>query len=277
MSKKEPTANFETITPQMAKKWLEKNPNNRNLSQRSLNHYIRQIEEGQWVTNGDAIRFQDNDNLMDGQHRLEAIVHTGKPMKCLIVRGLPKEAMPTIDTGRGRTVADHLKLQHKYNVNSYTATAAAIGIIWRFRNGIYVDTKERLTPAEAIAFIEQNPGILKSAELNANKDLTRILMPSISISTHYLFSRIDKFKCQEFFDRLTAGHDLGKTSPILKLRTEMLGMRSSEKRRGAINQRTFLYYTISAFDAFLHGRRIDGFEKMTAKTVIELPKRSRGG
>lgn len=272
----EPLVKIETITPEIAKKMLAKNSHNRNLSQKSLDHYVRQIEEGQWELNGDTIKFANDDTLLDGQHRLHAIMATKKPMKCIVVRGLSKSVMPTIDTGRSRTVADHLKLQNRFAIGSYTATGAAIGICWRFRKGVFVDTRERMTPSEAIAFIEQNPSILKSADLCGNLELVRMTTPSVAIACHYLFCKIDKFRGQEFFDRLQSGENLGKTSPILKLRTQLHAMRSDTKRVGIIARKQFLYYMVEAFGAYLHGKRIEDFEKMTTKTVIELPKRGGG-
>lgn len=272
----EPTAKIETITPEVAKKMLATNSNNRNMSERSLNHYIRQIEEGQWEFNGDTIRFANDGTLLDGQHRLHAIIQTKKSLKCLIVRGLKKSVMSTIDTGKGRTIADHLKLQNRFNIHYYAATAAAIGIIFRFRKGKYVESHERMTPAEAISFVEQNPGILKSVQAANKTELVKLTTPSIAISCHYLFTKVDKFKAEEFFDRLTTGENLGKSSPILKLRTALQGMRSATQRRGSLKQRTFLYYMCAAFEAYLHGRRIDGFEKFAADSVIEVPKRGGG-
>lgn len=278
MAKEQLSAEIETITPASAKKMLERNVNNRNLSQRSLNHYIRQIEEGQWVFNGDTVRFQDNGDLMDGQHRLEAIVHTGKAQKCLVVRGLDKDAMATIDTGKGRTLADHLKLK-KYNVPNFTALAAAILICYKFRNkGTYTDGKERITPMEAMAFIDQNPGILKAAEeMAANKTLIKLCTPSIAIATYYMFSKIDKWKAAEFFQKLSSGAGLGKTSPILKLKGELSERVSKFRRAGGTVQRTYLYYICMAFEVYLRGGRVEGhFPKLAADSVIELPKRGGG-
>ncbi len=265
------------VTPEMASQMLEKNSNNRNVSQRSLNHYIRQIREGQWEFNGDTIRFRKDGVLMDGQHRLLSIVETEKTMECVLITGIRKEAMATIDTGKGRTVADHLKLEGKFNASNFPAISAAISVIFRFQKGKYTETKDRLTGAEAISFLEQNPGLLRSAEATANPDLWRLTTPSIAISCHYLFSKIDRFKAEEFFMRLKTGVNLGQGSPILKLRTELQGMRDATKRRGGRNQRVLVYYMVSAFDAYLHGRKIDRFSKLSADSEIELPKKERGG
>lgn len=277
MAKAKRTADFEIVTPSFAKKMLdEKNTHNRNLSPKALAHYVRQIQEGQWQANGETIKISEDGTLLDGQHRLMAIVETNKSLECLVVRGLSRDVMPTIDTGRGRTVADHLKLQKSFHCTNYIAVAAAIGIVWHFQKGKYVESRERITPAEAIAFLQQNPGMLKSSDATAKPDLLRLTTPSIAISCHYLFSKIDKFKAEEFFDKLMTGENLSKTSPILKLRVELLGMKHSLKRKGAVNRRVFLYYMVSAFEAFLRGRRIDGFEKMSVESVIELPKRGGG-
>lgn len=268
------TAKIETITPEMAKSLLSKNGNNRNMSERSLNHYVRQINDGAWTQNGDSIRIAKDGTLLDGQHRLSAIIKTGKSLPFIVVRGLSKSVMPTIDTGRSRTVADHLKLQNKFAVSSHVCLSAAVSLIFKFKRGKFADTKERITPAEAIAWIDVNPGILKSMEMTNKTVLTRLLTPSILVATHFLFTKINKFKAEEFFEKLATGENLGATSPILKLRTQLFSMRSNSKRTGALHQKTFVYYIVAAFTAFLENRRVEGSFKFVHNAVIELPKKS---
>jgi hypothetical protein len=95
----------ELITPEMAKKILSSaNTNNRKLQQRKVETYARDMRAGAFITTHQGIAFDENEVLLDGQHRLAAIVLCGKPIQMLVTRGLPKSTrvkgtidMPTWD------------------------------------------------------------------------------------------------------------------------------------------------------------------------------------
>lgn len=99
-----------TITPKIAKEILSKyNAKNRDIDQanvRLITHYMR---TGRWVFNGEPICFNMDDFLVDGQHRLKAVIDSGIACKFLVVRGLETNAYNTIDIGNKRTSSDILK------------------------------------------------------------------------------------------------------------------------------------------------------------------------
>lgn len=106
------TASFEQITPGQAKFILDNyNKNNRKPTKAHYYLLAYNMKQDTFLLNGDTIRFCDNGTLMDGQHRLMAVVSTGIPLTVLIVRGLPWKAMDTIDQAlKTRSVKDILTL-----------------------------------------------------------------------------------------------------------------------------------------------------------------------
>lgn len=62
------------ITPEMAKKYLQNMKTNRNISFARVNAYARDMERGAWQENGESIVFNKSGQLVNGQHRLAAIV-----------------------------------------------------------------------------------------------------------------------------------------------------------------------------------------------------------
>lgn len=64
------------ISPDLARDLLAKNPHNRNLRVRRVEQLAGAMTRGEWVFNGDAIRIADSGMLLDGQHRLAAIVRS---------------------------------------------------------------------------------------------------------------------------------------------------------------------------------------------------------
>lgn len=117
------TATVELITPEYAKDLLKKNIKNRNLNNKTVRYYESQIKRGQWVMNGEPIIITKGGVLGDGQHRAWAIVNSNIPVWGLIVRGIPDEAFPTIDTGKSRSNSDILSI---YDIRNSKKIAAII-------------------------------------------------------------------------------------------------------------------------------------------------------
>lgn len=120
------------VTPAMAAGWLTKNIKNRNLRETTVMAFARDMSRGAWSENHQAIAFGKAGNLIDGQHRLAAVVKSGKSIHFLVVRDMPErfegvkaDVMDTVDRGNSRSVADILKLQHGYVAHAPTVVAAA--------------------------------------------------------------------------------------------------------------------------------------------------------
>lgn len=101
---------LETVTPEQARAWLEKNEGNRGIRESWVNALAGMIQRGQWAETHQGIAFATGGRLIDGQHRLHAIVRAGKPVRILVTRGLDEEVYVHIDGGKSRTLQDRLKL-----------------------------------------------------------------------------------------------------------------------------------------------------------------------
>ena len=102
--------NREIITPEVAKALLNKNTNNRNITQSHLALIKSEILSGKWQYNGQPIIVGNTGRLLDGQHRLTAVVETGIPIDTAIIKGIDEDAFVTIDTGKVRGGADVLSI-----------------------------------------------------------------------------------------------------------------------------------------------------------------------
>ena len=107
------------VTPAMAADWLKNNLVNRELSRHTVEAYARDMRNGDFIPTHQGIAFNDAEELIDGQHKLSAIVKTGLTILLMVTFGLPKKiagknftVMDVVDRGRTRTVADQLKIAH---------------------------------------------------------------------------------------------------------------------------------------------------------------------
>lgn len=64
----------EIITPETAKSWLLKNVHNRPLRDGLVTTYATDMANEQWQSNGESIKFSSEGELLDGQHRLAAVI-----------------------------------------------------------------------------------------------------------------------------------------------------------------------------------------------------------
>lgn len=103
----------ELITPDIARTYLGLNfATNRNVVKAILRRYVDDMKAGLWrFEASDPIRFDINGQLIDGQHRLHAVIKSGVPNYFLVVRGVPTDVVHTLDTGKSRSPGDALKIR----------------------------------------------------------------------------------------------------------------------------------------------------------------------
>ena len=99
------------VTPGMAALlFIEHNPYNRDWKGAWSLELLRRMEEGQWEANGDTVRFYRDGVIADGQNRLGAIALFNKVVDVIIVYGLNRKAILTVDGGKTRYASDEAKL-----------------------------------------------------------------------------------------------------------------------------------------------------------------------
>ncbi len=119
------------VTPKIAKEYLKRNLINRKQSNRTVKFLVDQMKKGLFLENGESIVFDENGNLNDGQHRLQAIIESGKSYYLVVVTGVKPKTMATYDTGKNRSAADVLSLN---GYNSSTRLATFIRLIDKYVN-----------------------------------------------------------------------------------------------------------------------------------------------
>lgn len=94
------------VTPEMAKEWVKKiSPEKqRKLNQSRCVEYAEQMKAGLWGLSTDAIGFSTDDHLINGQHRLYAVILSNTTQRFLVVYDLPPESLNNIDIGLSRRI-----------------------------------------------------------------------------------------------------------------------------------------------------------------------------
>lgn len=133
----------EVITPELANDLLSTNLNSqRPMKKTVVNRYAAAIMNDEWVNNGESIKIDCNNSLIDGQHRLRAIIKANKPVRMTVARNIDPRSFSSIDTGVSRTSSDNLKIMGFKNTNVLAASALDLLIIERGQRD-FLDNKCR--------------------------------------------------------------------------------------------------------------------------------------
>ncbi len=95
----------ELVTPEIASEYLAANTRNRPLNKPYVRELSQDLEQNRWKRTHQGVAFDWNGVLLDGQHRLHAIVASGIAAKLLVTRGCDPETFDVIDAVRKRTAA----------------------------------------------------------------------------------------------------------------------------------------------------------------------------
>lgn len=142
------------ITPEMAKSMLAKNmKDNRPVLKNTVHGYARQMRNGKWKLTHQGIAFDENGELVDGQHRLNAIIEANVSVLMNVtynVHRTPGEVF-TIDMGRKRTYANVATMSGIDDpVYRYMGTYISAYIRYKVPGGRKAD------PAEIVDYIERH-------------------------------------------------------------------------------------------------------------------------
>lgn len=215
---------IETITPERARELLALNTNNRKINLAVVKRLEEAMKKGHWVFNGDAIRISKSGKLLDGQHRLTAVVGSGITCQMMVISDLPDSVFTTIDTGRQRTVADMIDIEH---IKNACVTAGATNLIMKYDMGAqpcHTGHDRFFSKREMVEFILKNKDELAVSAhfISCSKFFKKAISPSYGCFAHYIMGRIDPVMRDEFFKKVETGLDCEPTSPEWVLREKLI-------------------------------------------------------
>lgn len=120
------------VTPAIAKVLLEKNTENRNVKPRHVHELAWQMTNGAWALNPNPVSFDTDGNLIDGQHRLLAVVASGASVPMTLAFNVNRAAKDVIDYSIAqRTVSDAFVMAEIVNAKSVSAVINTLVFIER--------------------------------------------------------------------------------------------------------------------------------------------------
>lgn len=253
----------ETITPAMATKYLEMNTHNRPVRQSYVEFLAKEIKNDRWLQNGATIVLND-DVLVDGQHRLWAVITANRPIITLVTRGVDKNCYPTIDTGIGRTAGDVLSIGGEQHTNPL-ATAARFIMHYQSKHFIH---RDKISNGSIFEFVQNNSGLKDSLSFILSlSNQAKILPCSSGAALHYLMGKKDKDLADGLFTFLYAGVASDSCDTFIALREKLIGCSKATARTRA---NILAIYIIKAWNARRKGTHMRVFKFFDGEEVPKI-------
>lgn len=263
------TYSLEMVTPAIAEAMLAHNTNNRKPRKSRIDAYARDMEAGDWQENGDAICFDYDGNLIDGQHRLHARVASGTSGWMLIVRNLRPTAQDTKDDGAKRTMSDTFGF---HGVANQTTAAAVVRRVLMWQNGVRSNSGGHIVPtkAEQLEAWRTDSTLRSSVEATVQIGKKAVLPPSVVGLTWWLFSQISTEDCAAFWYGLSTGANLQPGSPILVLRAKVAKVASEP---GRIPESQLLAWVIKCWNLWRNDKTVsDNYRGFKLEPLEKFPE-----
>ena len=214
-----PSVSVVDISPETARQWLERNIGNRPASPSHVAKLEKAIKDGKWKMTGDPIRFSKTGKLIDGQHRLQAILNSGMTVTCVVMRDLDDEIFDVLDSGKGRQKSDVLFIELGLPVETCKVLASATGWALDYERELF-GFHGKADKVEVLEFVQANPLMIASAEYAQALPHQSPVPRSIAAMFHFYASRRSQVGAERFLERFMIGAVEGADDNLLHLRNK---------------------------------------------------------
>lgn len=220
------------ITPDIARHYLSMNTTNRRISDVKVAQYVRDILNDRWKSDtAECIKFSKSGKLIDGQHRLTAIVKANTPVSMCVVDGLGDDVFSVLDTGKSRNAGDSFKVAEIKNAN---VTPSIIAFYNAIQNGNKSQEQLRTKPTNMMLLDMYNDRIDFWDSVTRNTlgyyiDFAKILAPSFIGGFYASFYEANELMVDSFFAQLCRGESISNGT-LLVLRNKLISDKTSLRK-----------------------------------------------
>jgi hypothetical protein len=258
---------FETknITPALAVEYLKRNiQTNRPLNHAHINRLADDIVAGRWLCLPHGLIFDTRGRLIDGQHRLHAIVQANRAVPMVVALDAAPTALEAIDTGTRRKLSDLATITGRVSIDvdpkRFAARAKAVHAVFENGSDRYGFT---LTALDAVMAkygadikwsMEAYPKSSGGAGGVSRRVHSGLVMGALIVAHH-----VAPEATETFASRLESGIGLTADDPAYALRrllegTDIVGGPGSRRM-------PVIYATLRAAYAAIHGQKLTILKK----------------
>lgn len=248
------------VNPELARLWLEQTDTpNRRIQMADVNRYARAMKEGRWRPAGDPIRIDDRGHVLDGQHRLAAVIKAEVTIQFVVLDGANLDDQNAYDSGRTRKASQQLAMRGGWK--NATTVASIARVVMQWHTNTLISGSYRPATDEIFDFAERWRPRLEESLAHAIA-VGRSTSLSKSLTGGFAFTAYDqaattpeKFssdRVDQFLKLLASGAGLEENDPILILRNQAQRYGARSVREPEHIQ---LYRIVATWKAWVKGRR----------------------
>jgi len=263
------------ISPTVAKKWLEKNKNFRRRKAALVEKYRKDMSKGFWTDSPDCIAFNEAGDLVNGQHRLEGCIASGKAFEAVVFWGMKINADLNADTGSVRQLRDYLTYKGEKNAN---LLASVLRSVYAYRLdgspgwAMYRPRGGYPSITELLALLAKEGSLRQTVSMVASHKSTKALLPgSILGGVYHIFREKDVDFADEFFEYLSGRGDMSKEGDPFVVLVKKL-QKSIDPSVGRMTYNASYAICIKAWNAKLRGQQCNILRWGKAERGPDFPK-----
>jgi hypothetical protein len=253
-----------TVTPEMAKDWLTRNlANNRNEYPSQVEKIADDIREGRWKLTHECIAFagtKEKGSLIDGQHRLRAVVASNTSATFIIAEHCDVETFGVIGIGRARSTADLFTIEYKRKhgdspKNATYLTSIAIAML----RGITTFKPKR---EKAASFTMKHLKLISRLHATFAKQHAIVGTPIVAAFANAVLY-FGAEHVDPLIERMATELWSGRGDPLKALNARLVRAKTSETRDARLTLMDRYAITVSAIRAALEGEDREKTEPTT--------------
>ncbi len=264
------------ISSSMAKEMLSYITKQRPLINTTVQRYSREMKEERWVLTGECLIFGRNGALLNGQHRLRAVIRSGKTVTMDVRFGINPEYFPKIDRLHPRSASDIFGMLGEKNCAPLSAMTR---VVWQYENtkGMRIAWKEP-EPEQLWEYMnERHPDLRKYIETHKLTLKAGWGLRAGISAYHYLCATTSgKEEADLFFYMFLTGRDIPTWSPkhpVNKLRDEFERNHKNKQKGGQGLKEEYRYAMIvKSFNAWVAGRERTTLAWRSQSTTEKFPR-----
>ena len=239
------------IGPDEARELLANGAPNRPVKKHHVARLATDMGNDDWGQHGNPIVRDQNGRVIDGQHRLLAVIESGATIEFCFVDGVDAAMQDSMDTGARRSLGDQLAMRGEKNTNAL-ASAITLAMVWEL-NGKLVNFAN-FSHAGALRFFDQHPGLRDSTNFTL-QFAKKIKYPAgLAGAIHYRMAQLSPNDADLFWVLLGSGRVIENSEVIANLRDKF--QTSSKSDKTAMKRVYRAAVTVRAWNAWVTGQNL---------------------
>lgn len=250
------------IGPQKARNLIESSAQfrNRTLKKWLVSQMAEDMRSGAFQQHYSPILIDTRGFVIDGNHRLHAIVESGCEIEVTIVSGVPETAFEHVDLGARRSAGDTLDVM---GVKNWNAVATALAWLRMYRSGaLKYRTYRALRAFEAAEAYKGDTGVSDCVRA-CHRASTYTSVGMVAAFLH-LFREKDRLLANMFIEEAIGGLGGKKGDPAWELHRRWVENALSKRKAHTTEVAA---WTVKAWNALRDGREVANL-----RWRIEVPK-----